>query len=313
MLDNLILSMNIVLPLLLVMVAGYSVRGIELMNEKTVTQMNNVTFRVFLPIMLLNNIRSANLGQGNGYSALAFAMAMITALFLLLMVVVPKFIAERRRCGAVVHALFRSNYSLFGMAVLGSLYPGEVLTIPSLMISATVPVYNILAVVCLEAFRGGKADILTLLKKIARNPLIIGCVIGLALMAMGNPLPAFADKTLKDLGGVATTVALFCLGASFRLDALKGNGKLLTVVTAIKLVVIPLALLIPSIAIGYRGQALGSLLIAFGGPVAVSSFTMAQQMDSDGDLAAQLVITTTLFSVLTIFVFIFVLKTLGLL
>ena len=313
MLDNLILSLNIVLPLLLVMVAGYVTRGMGMMNEKTVTQMNNVTFRVFLPIMLMNNIRAATLNQVDGYSALAFAMAMIVLLFVVLMVVVPRLIADRKRCGAVVHALFRSNYSLFGTAVLSSLYPGEVLTIPALMISATVPVYNTLAVVCLETFRGGKADIASVLKKVARNPLIIGCVIGLALMALGNPVPAFADKTLKDLGGVATTVALFCLGASFRLDALKGNGKLLTVVTVVKLVVIPIVFLTPAVLIGYRGQALGSLLIAFGGPVAVSSFTMAQQMDSDGDLAAQLVITTTLFSVLTIFVFIFVMKTLGLL
>ena len=313
MLDNLILSLNIVLPLLLVMVVGYVTRGMGMMNEKTVTQMNNVTFRVFLPIMLMNNIRSASLGQAVGYSALAFAIAMIVLLYVILVNVVPHFVPERRRCGAVVHALFRSNYALFGTAVLSSLYPGEVLTIPALMISASVPVYNVLAVVCLETFRGGKADVATLLKKIVRNPLIIGCVTGLVLMALGNPLPAFADKTLKDLGGVATTVALFCLGASFRLDALKGNGKVLASVTFIKLVVIPIVFLLPSVLIGYRGQALGSLLIAFGGPVAVSSFTMAQQMDSDGDLAGQLVITTTLFSVLTIFVFIFVMKTMGLL
>ena len=313
MLDNLILSLNIVLPLLLVMVAGYVTRGMGMMNEKTVTQMNNVTFRVFLPIMLMNNIRAATLNQADGYSALAFAMAMIVLLFVVLMVVVPRLIADRKRCGAVVHALFRSNYSLFGTAVLSSLYPGEVLTIPALMISATVPVYNTLAVVCLETFRGGKADIASVLKKVARNPLIIGCVIGLALMALGNPVPTFADKTLKDLGGVATTVALFCLGASFRLETLKGNAKLLTVLTIVKLVVIPIVFLLPSIMIGYRGQALGSLLIAFGGPVAVSSFPMAQQMDSDGDLAAQIVISTTLFSVLTMFLFIFIMKMLGLL
>ena len=313
MFDNLILSLNIVLPLLLVMVAGYIVRGLGLMSEKTVTQMNNVTFRVFLPMMLMNNVRGASLGQTEGYSALAFAMAMIAMLYIVLVAVVPRFVPERKRCGAVVHALFRSNFALFGTAVLSSLYPGEVLTIPSLMIPATIPVYNVLAVVCLETFRGGKADIKTLLKKIVRNPLIIGCTLGLVLMALGNPLPVFADKALKDLGGVATTVALFCLGASFRLDALKGNGKILATVTFFKLVIVPIVLLLPSVLIGYRGQALGSLMIVFGGPVAVSSFTMAQQMDSDGDLAGQLVISTTLFSVLTIFVFIFVMKTLGLL
>ena len=313
MLDNLILSLNIVLPLLFVMIVGYATRAVGMMSDKTVTQLNNVTFRVFLPIMLMNNVRAASVGQGDGYSALAFAVAVIVLLYVALMFIVPRFVAESRRCGTIVHALFRSNYSLFGMAVLGSLYPNETLTVPALMITATVPVYNTLAVVCLETFRGGKADMRVMVKKIARNPLIIGCLCGMALMALGNPLPTFADKTLKDLGGVATTIALFCLGGSFRFEALRGNGRLLTVVTFIKLVALPLALLVPSVLLGYRGQALGSLLIAFGGPVAVSSFTMAQQMDSDSDLAAQLVITTTLFSVLSIFLFIFFMKTAGLL
>ena len=313
MLNNLILSLNIVLPLLLAMVAGYIARGLHMVTETTVTQMNNLVFRIFLPAMLMNNIRSASFGEMDGLSALIYAMVALLLLFAAAMALVPRFERENSRRGVIVQALFRSNYAIFGLAVLQSLYPGQTLTIPSLMTPATVPLYNVLAVVCLEAFRGGTVSGKKLVGKILRNPLIIACALGMALLALGNPVPKFLDDTLKNLGSLATTLALFVLGASFRLETVRGNGRLLSVVTALKLVVIPLALLLPAIALGYRTQALASLMIALGGPVAVSSFTMAQQMDADADLAGQLVITTTLLSVLTIFGFIFGFKMLGLL
>lgn len=312
MLSNLILSLNIVLPLLLVMTTGYTVRRIGLMDEKAVSQLNNTVFRVFLPVMLINNIRGAAFENLSGLSVLLFSMAALLVVFTLLMTLVPKKIPQNNRRGVIVQALFRSNYALFGMAVLANLYPGQPLTIPSLMIPVTVPVYNILAVICLETFRGGRAKPGTLVMKIAHNPLFISCMIGIALMLLGNPLPTFLDSALTDLGSVATTMALFTLGASFRFESLRGNGKILTVITSLKLVIIPLVILSLGVAIGYRDQALGSLLIAFGGPVAISSYTMAKQMDGDGDLAAQIVVSTTLFSVLTMFLFIFALKTLGL-
>lgn len=312
MLDNLILSLNIVLPLLLLMVAGYLARGVKLMNDTTVTQMNNVCFRVFLPILLMNNIRRADFAQAEGLSVLLFCAVCLLALFALLMVFVPRVIEENSRRGVVMQALFRSNYALFGMALLASMYPGQTLTIPSLMIPVSVPMYNVLAVICLERFRGGKVSAGAMIKKIAQNPLIIGCALGMVLLALGNPVPEFIDEALIDLGSIATPLALFLLGASFKLETLRGNGKIITAVTGLKLVVIPAAVLTLAAAAGYRDQALASLLIAFGGPIAVSSFTMAQQMDCDSDLAGQLVISTTIFSVLSMFVFIFVFKMLGL-
>lgn len=312
MLENLVLSVNIVLPLLLVMAAGYGARAVGMLSETTVTQVNNLCFRVFMPIMLMNNIRRASIAGVSGVSVLLFSAVGLLVLFAVLMLAIPRIVKENPRRGVVVQALFRSNYALFGMAVLSSMYPGDDLTLPSLMIPVSVPIYNVLAVICLEAFRGGRVSPAKLAGKIVRNPLILGCAAGIVLMLLGNPVPQFLDDALLDLGKIATPLALFILGASFRLDALRGNGRTIAWVTAGKLVLVPLVVLAIAIAAGYRDQALASLLIAFGGPVAVSSFTMAQQMDGDADLAAELVVSTTLFSVLTLFVFIFVFKMLGL-
>lgn len=312
MLQNLILSVNIVLPLLLIMVAGCVAAKLRLCSEGALAEMNTLAFRVFLPILLCNNIRTADLSRAHGLSVLAFAVVLLLIVFAAAMLLVPKFVPENARRGVVVQGIFRSNYALFGIAVISAMYPAGDMTIPSLMIPATVPIYNALAVVCLEAFRGGRVDPRALAKKIATNPLIIGSLLGVALLLMGNPVPTALDRAMIDLGRIGTPLALFILGASFKFDALAGNLRALLGVSALKLVILPVLTVLLAVAMGYRGPALMALTIAFGGPIAVSSFTMAQQMEGDGQLAAQLVVVTTLLSVVTIFGFIFAFMTLGL-
>lgn len=78
-----------------------------------------------------------------------------------------------------------------------------------------------------------------------------------------------------------------------------------------RLVVVPLIALTCGVIAGFRDVALVTLVAIFAAPTAVSSFTMAQQMDSDGELAGACVIFSSMFSCLTMFCWIFILKSLG--
>jgi predicted permease len=70
-------------------------------------------------------------------------------------------------------------------------------------------------------------------------------------------------------------------------------------------VVISIALLL-----GYRNNAIVALLGAAASPSAVASFTMSKAMGSDGDLAGEIVVTTSIVSMITIFLWVLVLKNL---
>ncbi len=63
-----------------------------------------------------------------------------------------------------------------------------------------------------------------------------------------------------------------------------------------------------SIWLGFRDVELLGLMLIFASPTAISSFTMAQKMDADSDLAAQIVVFTSAFCILTVFLWIFLLK-----
>ena len=212
----------------------------------------------------------------------------------------------------MVQAIFRSNFVLFGLPVAVSLCGENNVGPTSLLVGFVVPVFNVLAVICLEAFRGSKPDFRKIFKGIITNPLIIASVLGIAMNLLGIPLPSGVHKSITDLGRIATPLALVALGAGFQFRRIRGYVRQLIICICGKLVVGPLIMLTLAALLGYRNEMLVPVLALFGSPVATSSYTMAELMGGDGTLAGSLVVLTTAFSILTMFLFIFALKQLGL-
>ena len=287
--ENLVLSFQVVLPLFLNIALGYFLRCIGLIEEATQKSMNRLCFRVFLPIYLFSSVYSTNLTAVFDPGLIAFAVGGVVAVFLIMMLLIPRIEADNAKRGVMVQAVFRSNFVLFGLPVVTSLCGEDHIGPTSLLIGFVVPVFNVLAVVCLEYFRGGKPDVRKMLRGIASNPLIIASVLGIAM-----------------------NLPLVVLGAGFQFGSIRGSTRQLALCIPLKLVVVPLVMLTLGTLLGYRGDTLVPILAIFGAPIAVSSYTMAEQMDGDGTLAASLVVLTTAFSILTMFLFIFALKQLGL-
>lgn len=309
--ENLILSFNVVFPLFVNIALGYTLRLLRLMDEATQKNLNKLCFKVFLPIHVFNNIYTTNISAAFDSGLVALTIGGVLTIFALLMVLIPRIEQENAKRGVMVQAIFRSNFVLFGLPVAVSLC-GEANVGPtSLLIGFVVPVFNVLAVICLEAFRGGRPDIRKILRGIAANPLIIASLLGIALNLLGVPLPTCVKKSITDLGRIATPLALVALGAGFRFKRIAGYARQLVICISGKLVVTPLIMVVLAAALGYRGEQLVPVLVLFASPAATSSYTMAELMDGDGVLAGSLVVLTTAISIFTMFLFIFALKQLG--
>ena len=306
--ENLILSFNVVLPLFLCIMLGYFLRRIHMVDTPSLNKMNQLCFKVFLPVYLFNNIAKTNLSMAFNAKLLAVAVGVLIGQFFLLMFLIPKLEQENSRRGVLIQAIFRSNFALFGLPVALSLCGTERIGPTSLLVGLTVPVFNILAVVTLESFRGGKPDIQKIGKGIATNPLIIASLLGILCNLLQAELPAAVQKAVTDLGGVATPLSLVALGGSFTVSKVKEYRKQLTIGVMGRLVLSPLLMVSIGIMMGFRNENLIPLLIMSGAPTAVSSFPMAQQMGGDGDLAAGLVVFSSGLAILTMFLWIFVLK-----
>ena len=171
-----------------------------------------------------------------------------------------------------------------------------------------IPLYNVLAVISLEIFNGRRPNILKILLGIVTNPLIIGSVVGVLFLLFHIELPTVLYETVSDISGIATPLAFIILGASFNFGDVGKYARELSLVLGCKLVIFPVLFLGIALLLGFRDAPLAVLLTVFGAPIAVSSFTMAQQMGGDHALAGQLVVFSSIFSIVTMFLFIFLLK-----
>lgn len=310
--ENLILSFNIVLPLFLCIALGYFLRRIKLLRDDTVQALNKLTFKVFLPVYLFNNVYSTNLSQAWNGKLVLFSVTGVVGLFLLLLLIIPLLEKDPKKRGVMIQGIFRSNFALFGLPLAISLCGEEKAGPTALLVALVVPVYNILAVLALEIYRGGKPNFVKILKGIITNPLIIASLIGVVLNVLPFSLPEPVVKACSDIGKVATPLSLVALGGSFVLSEVRKNLRQILIVLGGKLILSPLLLVSIAVILGFRNETLVPVMIMFGAPIAVSSYPMAQQMDGDGELAGQLVVLSSGLCILTIFLWIFALKQLSL-
>ena len=309
--QNLIVSVQVVLPLLLMMLVGVGARRLGLLEEQVLRKVDNIAVRIFLPILLFQNLYAVNLNQAFNPGLIGYTVASVLLIFALSMWLIPRFEKDNKKRAAIIQTIIRSNYLIFGLAVAVSLYGEGRAASVALMGSVFVPLSNALAVFVLEYFRAGKVNFKKIALGIIKNPLVIAALLGITVLLLGIPLPAVVKKTIKDMSAVATPLCLLTLGGSLRAADAKENARQIGLGLLARMVLVPCIFLTTATLLGFRGEALLALLVLFAGPTAVSSYTMAQQMGADGKLAGQLVAFTTGTSILTIFVYVFVFKELG--
>lgn len=310
--ENLILSLNVVLPLFFCIMLGYFLRRIKMCDQNALNIMNKLCFKVFLPIYLFNSVYTTDLSAAFNGKLILFAVCGVLALFAFYMIVFPKLEKENSKRGVMIQAAIRSNFVLFGLPVATSLCGEDKIGPTSLLIGIVVPIFNVLAVIILETFRRGKPSVKKMVKGVLTNPLIIASLLGVLLYLLDIRLPYAVQKTVTDLGRVATPLSLVALGGFFTFGKIREYWKQLTLSVFGKLVFNPLIMVTIGVLLGFRNETLVPVMIMFGSPTAVSSFSMAQQMDGDGELAAELVVFTSGFAILTIFLWIFILKQMAL-
>lgn len=309
--DDLLFSLNTVFPLLGMMAIGFAARRLGIIGESAARQINACVFKIFLPLLLCFNIVDTKLGASFDGRTLLYAFVTTLSCFGVLFFVTPRLCHDRASCGVLIQGIARSNYAIFGIPLVSMMYPNADTSIAVIMVAVVVPVFNVLSTIALMVFAGERTHPLRILKGVLLNPLIIATLAGFLLWYFQIPLPTMIETPLRNLGSIATPLALFILGASLDFGKARANGKLLVISVTGRLIGVPLIFLSLAIALGIRDVSLAALIAVFASPTSVSSFPMAQQMGGNGDLAGGQVVFTTVFSILTVFLWVFALRSLG--
>jgi predicted permease len=231
-----------------------------------------------------------------------FTVVSLFDMLLISAVVVRTVEKDNRSRGAMLQALFRSNFVLLGIPLVENIFGSEALAVPTMMIAFISPIYNTVSIFFLEHFRGnGKFFLPETLRVVLKNPMIIGGILGAAFMLLGITVPEPVLKPIRQISSCTSPVALLILGASFRFGEISKEKRNLVIVVLGRLVVIPAVVLGTAYIMGFRGVDFVTLICIFATPCAVASFAMAQQLGSNAVLAGNSVVLSSAFSGITLF------------
>ena len=312
--SNFIFSINVTIPIFLVILLGYFLRKINFLSDEFVRVANKYVFSVSLPVMLFVEISETNIMKDMNIKFFLYCLIVTIVMFFAVWGISSIVIKDKSMVGAFAQASARGSAAVLGVAFVQNIC-GSIGMTP-LMIVAAVPFFNVLSVIILvfsaQSNKENNYDkIKDACKNIIRNPIIIGILLGVIASLIKLDLPVIFDNTLGYISQTATPIALLAIGAGF--DTKQAIKKLKPALWAsfIKLIGLPLVFLPIAYYMNFAPSEMVAILIMLASPTTVSCYIMAKNMDNDEVLTSNVIVLTTLLSSVTLTLWIFVLKTLG--
>ena len=313
--ENFIYSINVTMPIFLVMVIGYILKQIGMLNDNFVTVANKFNFKVTLPFMLFKDIAGVDIKAVFDIKYVLFCAIVSTICFWVVWGTAKLLVRDKTIRGAFVQSSFRGSAAVMGLAFIQNIYGSSAMG--PLMIVSAVPLYNIFSVIVLTFEANDstgidkKAKIRQAGINICKNPIILSILAGLIVGLLGIQFPTLVNKTVSNVAQMATPLALITIGAGF--EGRKALAKIAPTMAAsmIKLVLQPLVFLPVAAWMGFSGEKMIAILIMLASPTTPSCYIMAKRINNVEVLTASVIVTTTLMAAFTLTGWIFLLKTLG--
>lgn len=298
-LDVLGFSFSITMPIFFILVLGVVLYRIQLINDNFIDVASKLVFNVTLPSLLFISISKTPLSNETDFSLVIYAMLAVFITYIALELLTVKLVANKADRGVVIQGAFRSNMGIIGLAYCINAYGDDVFSVASIYLGGVTMLYNILSVICLNRSMGAKKSVLHTLKGIAKNPLILAILTALTLSATGLTLPTTIYKAGSYFAQMTLPLALLCAGASLSFRALQQDMTTAMLSSVGKLILIPAIITFGGYLVGYRGMELGVLLLMSSAPSASASYVMVRAMGGNSTLAANIIVITTIASLVT--------------
>lgn len=293
-------ALKVSVPTFAWVVLGLVLRRLGLLSQALVSSVSRFAFNFVLPVMLFAGAAQVDYST-LGSSPYLLAGVVATLLTLALAWLYSLWRGHPRALqGIFVQAAFRSNLAIVGFALAIAAYGERGPLLAALPVALMTALYNVLAVFVLNSTLGLGTSPGILLAGIARNPLIIGIAIGVVLSVSPLPVPAAVAPLGAGVSALVLPVMLLCIGGSMQLSNLRSTGAITWEASVWRLCVGPLVAVLVALAMGVRDEPLGVLFLLVSAPVAASSFVMVIAARGDGVLAANMVVLTTLLSIVTV-------------
>lgn len=295
-------AINVVLPVFMIIILGYYLKVKGVVNDAYIKTTMTIVFKICLPGMLFLKVSKADLSllkTGDSLQFVALVVAGTLMIFVAAKIIAKVVGVSPEDHGTFVQGIFRSNYVIIGYSVLDGLFGDQIVGRMALLVVTIVPLYNILAIWVLDSNDGQGNQLLRTFAKIVKNPLLIGIALGFVVSVVQIPIPSVFESVIDTLGKVGTPLGLLGIGAYFSTKGLKSIRES-SIVLLVKLIIAPVIMVVIAKVLGFMYMDLVIIFVIFGSPTAITSFIMATALKGNSRLAANIVILTTAFSLITL-------------
>ncbi len=311
--ESFLFSLNATIPVFAIIIVGNLLKRVGIIDSAFSNTAEKFVFKACLPCLLFQDLTGTDIRKNFDLSYVSFCFLSTLASIIVIWLLGKKIIRDKSSVGAFVQGSYRSSAAILGVAFIQNIYGTSGMA--PIMIIASVPLYNIFAVIILTIESNEKSKdsaVKRAVTGIIKNPIIIGIAAGLTASYLNIELPKMIDKTISNLAVMASSLALISLGASF--EGKKALAKIKPTIAAsmIKLIILAAVFLPIAVYLGFRDQKLIAIVIMFASPCTPTAYIMAKNMHGDETLAGSIVVVTTFFSAITMTIWIYLMKSLEL-
>jgi malonate transporter and related proteins len=296
-----ILISNALFPVLAMILCGFLLRRSQFLPEEFWPGAEKLTYYLLMPAMLITSLANKKLGDLPWLKLFITVQGtvLVSALLLTLW-----WLINRKMDGPMFTSLFQGGVrfnTFVTLALSEGLFGRDGLMIAALGAGFMIFLVNVLCVTAFSlATGGGGLKFKRILLDLAKNPLIIGCVIGIGFNATGLKLPAALDSTLTLPGKAAFPIGLMAVGAAFRAGNVGACWQPLLVSAAMQFLCKPVLAWSIASYLGLSGLAFSVAVLMFSVPTAPAAYILSRQMGGNHDAMASMITVQTCLSFFTL-------------
>jgi len=294
-----------VAPIFALILMGYFFRRSGFPGDGFWAPAERLAYYVLLPVLIVRGLARADLAA---YSIPSIALTIVgialcmSAVTLLLR---PLLRFEGPVFTSFLQGTIRIN-SYMALAVADAVFGNQGVVLGALFIAVMMPAVNVISIAALAAFSGaGSADWSRVPREIARNPIILACLLGWIVNFTGLPLPGPLLALMDILAKAALPVALLAVGAGLVLTLGRARLTALALACLLKLAVMPAAAWALATQMGLGGPAFAVVILFAASPASPASYVLARQMGGDAPLMAAILTSQIALAALTLPVILF--------
>lgn len=286
-------------PVFALLLLGFWARRSGFPGEGFWQPAEKATYYVLFPALLVERLAGAELAGTESLRLAALVVLMLLAAALLASLCKPLL----RLSAPVFTSFFQGSVrfnTYVALAVTAALYGTEGIVLAAVITAVMIPLLNLFSVLAFALTSEQRFSLPQLLNTLLKNPLILACLLGIALSLSGLGLPKTFSSVLELLGRMALPLGLLAVGAGLNLHMLRGAGRALVGASLIKLLLLPLLALGLAQLWSLDAMTAGVIMVFAAVPTATSAYILARQMGGDAELMAAIITAQTLLSMLTL-------------